>query len=136
MNAFENAKPFEDASIVLTEDVKDGHFFYIVADEENNAVNYQTRWSPNCDDVKDIAVHFGVEIEHHWEEGGCNCYGRAMYYPDGSTIRYDLPEEFLDQITEDDDGMYHFNGEEYECHEEIIEDEIDKEWDKLIESKQ
>jgi len=58
-------------------DVKDGYMFELW--RISNVVNYETRWSPNTDIVKQIADHFQVDFIHEYVEPMNNIHGKISY---------------------------------------------------------
>ena len=42
-------------------------------------LQYNTRWSPNVYDTKEMARIFHLNMEHEYEEMGCGIYGKGIY---------------------------------------------------------
>jgi hypothetical protein len=59
---------------------EEGYFFelWMIA----NVINYETRWSPNTDIIKQVADHFEVDFIHQYAEPMNGIHGK-VYYTDG-----------------------------------------------------
>jgi len=55
----------------------EGYFFEIFT--IGNALNYETRWSPNTDIIKKVADHFGVDFVHGYDEPMNGERGKVYY---------------------------------------------------------
>lgn len=60
--------------------VDEGHFFEIWT--LGNVLNYETRWSPNTNILKEIADHFHLTFYHEFAEPMNGVYGK-VHYADG-----------------------------------------------------
>lgn len=124
--AIERENCEKQAQKIHSSEVKEGHFFDIF----NNGIeygeltiSYDTRWSPNIDDLAVLCKEYGVDAETEFNEPGCQVRGTAKVYSNGAYLTEFVEEEFLDLIEYDiTTGLYTYNGEEYEVFEEIIED--------------
>ncbi len=98
---------------------KDGYFFDLRVEDE--VIYYETRWSPNTDIVQEIAEHFDIEFTHHYDESGTCIYGEAIY-KDGMLTKVELDmADFAAYKYDVDEETYLFEGQYYECSEEIKE---------------
>ena len=124
--AIERETAEKQAQKIHSSEVKDGHFFDLYnygIEHEELRVLYETRWSPNLDDLALLCKEFGVDAETEFNEPGCQVHGTANLYSDGTYAEECVEQEFLDLIEWDmDTSLYTYNGEEYEVFEEIIED--------------
>ena len=124
--AIERETAERQAQAIHSSEVKEGYFFDIF----NNGIeygeltiSYDTRWSPNIDDLAVLCKEFGVDAETEFNEPGCQVHGVAWVYSDGTYTEEYVEQEFLDLIEYDiATDLYTYNGEEYEVFEEIIED--------------
>lgn len=55
----------------------DGYFFELWT--LSNVLNYETRWSPNTDVLKQVADHFGVEFSYEYVEPMNSIHGKITY---------------------------------------------------------
>jgi hypothetical protein len=86
-------------------------------------VQYETKWSPNIEDVTAIVKHFEVDCEYDYSETGNGIYGKFTYESATGTEN--------DVCLDDDDfgkfnyleasDIYTFEGNEYESDGEILE---------------
>lgn len=98
---------------------EDGYFFDLRVEDE--VIYYETRWAPNTDRVREIADHFDVRFTHNYEESGNCIYGEATY-KDGVLTKVDLDfEDFNLYEYDEEKDTYTFEGQSYECSEEIQE---------------
>lgn len=99
-----------------------GYFFNIYQNEGDTGMfQYETKWSPNTEIVRQIAAYYKVDFIQDYEELGCMVYGRAEY-TDGILTDTHLEQEDFDafEFNEDTDS-YFFEGETYESEYEILE---------------
>ena len=129
-------------------EVVEGYFFSIYYERLDNEIyfQYETRWSPNIDDVSQLCKEFKVSAEHEYSEPGCRIYGTATYdwsalnqqhiyhdqflfklensltaRPNGCYSVNQIEEEFLDLIEYDiDSDRYIYEGEYWDSEMEII----------------
>jgi hypothetical protein len=124
--AIERETAERQAQAIHSSEVKDGYFFDLFnngIEHEELTISYETRWSPNLDDLALLCKEFGVDAETEFNEPGCQVHGFAWVYSDGTYTEEYVEEEFLDLIEWDmDTSLYTYNGESYEVFEEIIED--------------
>jgi hypothetical protein len=124
--AIERETAERQAQAIHSSEVKDGYFFDIFnngIEHEELTISYDTRWSPNIDDLAVLCKEYGVDAETEFNEPGCQVHGVAWVYSDGTYTEEYVEQEFLDLIEYDiATDLYTYNGEEYEVFEEIIED--------------
>jgi hypothetical protein len=128
---------------ILQEGTDDGYYFNITVEDENVnededdvdemfiQIRYDTKWSPNVNNLQWFGLNFGVDFLLEYEESGNQMYGhyRFMYSVDSeedSILQHRfLTDEEHDQcmFLESDDGLTrHYR---HECTQET--------WDELIE---
>jgi hypothetical protein len=57
-----------------------GYFFEIYQNDDVTGVfQYETKWSPNTEEVQKIAEHYNVNFTQDYEELGNCVYGRATF---------------------------------------------------------
>ncbi|MBZ4192021.1 hypothetical protein [Niabella beijingensis] len=101
-------------------------WFFDIRWEEEDALYYDTRWSPNIEIVRQIAEHYKVNFTYDYEELGCLVYGRVTY-TDGILTNTFLEQSDFDAFELDEDtDLYHFEGETYESEFEILETLLDR----------
>lgn len=150
---------------ILQESSEDSYFFNISVEDENVnedrdvdeifiQIRYDTKWSPNPENLKWIAMKFEIDFVQEYEEGGNKLYGqyRLLQSDDSEEDsilqhRY-LTDEEHDQcmFLESDDGLTrHYRNEcseetwcelndedgwsEMEDYEQLENTLIDKEWE-------
>ncbi len=105
-------------------EVSQDWFFDIEVDYDENdghVVVYNTKWSPNLEDLEAIAVHCGVNFSVDYEELGENIFGKAIL-TDAGIVRYDLEDEDFDLYSySEEDDIYTYNGEFIDCEADILE---------------
>ncbi|QHC84706.1 hypothetical protein AS589_07855 [Empedobacter brevis] len=99
-----------------------GYFFDIYQDDDVTGIfQYETKWSPNIEEVQKIAEHYNVNFVQDYQElGDCIC-GRATF-TDG--IRTDIfleYEDFEKYEYDKETDTYHFEGKDYDSEYEILE---------------
>ncbi|MGC4129006.1 MAG: hypothetical protein QM564_05460 [Bergeyella sp.] len=99
-----------------------GYFFDLCFDNaETGVFQYQTKWSPNIEIVKEIAEHFKVDFVQDYEELGNLIFGRAIFENNELTDIY-LEDEDFDQFQYDDEkDQWIFEGNIYGSDFEILE---------------
>ena len=107
-------------------EVVEGYFFdiYYEVYDDHITLQYETRWSPNIDDVAQLCKECKVSAEHEYSESGMQIYGTATYDASGEYTDEQVKQEFLDLIEYDDEsGMYLYEGEYWESEDDLIETE-------------
>lgn len=109
-------------------EVVEGYFFDIYSEDYSDknyiTLQYETKWSPNIDDVAQICKEYKVSAEHEYSEPGEQIYGTAISDENGCYSVNQIEDEFLDLIEYDDEsGMYVYEGEYWECEDDLIEAE-------------
>lgn len=101
---------------------EDRYFFNIYIDGDSQGVyQYQTRWAPNTEALVAIARQYGAGFEQDYEESGCMVFGKATF-ADGVLGDTCLDGEDFDAYEYDQQqDLYHFEGETYESSYEILE---------------
>lgn len=108
------------------DEVKDGYFFDIYHEQhdDHTTLLYETRWSPNIDDVAELCREYKVSAMHDYSEPGCQVYGTVAYDKSGEYTEEQVHQEFLDLIEYDDEsGMYVYEGQQWESEDDLIETE-------------
>ena len=88
---------------------------------DNDTVSYETRWSPNIEEMKQIADFYKTGFNYYYEELGNLVYGVARYENGVLTDTYLESSDFslFDQIEDEDKWI--FEGETYESEYDILE---------------
>jgi hypothetical protein len=113
---------------VFLAEVKQDYFFNICSDVGEESfdyftVNYDTKYSPNIEDVIEIANHFNLNFELTYQETGCCIFGKAILTAGNSEAQiFDLDNADFDLYECDDEGNYTYKGEFWESYDEILED--------------
>lgn len=89
---------------------------------------YDTKWSPNIDDVQTIAKTLDCDFKMYYEEIGVGIYGYAQMV-NGLFQEIDLDDTDTDQVEYDEDlDSYTFRDLEYEsqydCYEILLEEKL------------
>jgi hypothetical protein len=108
------------------DEVKEGYFFDIYHEQHDDHITlqYETRWSPNQEDLALLCKEYKVSAEHEYSESGMQIYGTATYDASGEYTDEQVSQEFLDLIEYDDEsGMYLYEGEYWESEDDLIETE-------------
>lgn len=107
-------------------EVVEGYFFdiYFERYDDHITLQYETKWSPNQEDLALLCKEYKVSAEHEYSEPGMQIYGTATYNASGEYTDEQIEQEFLDLIEYDDEsGMYLYEGEYWECEDDLIEAE-------------
>ena len=107
-------------------DVVEGYFFdiYFEVYDDHITLQYQTRWSPNQEDLALLCKEYKVSAEHEYSESGMQIYGTTTYNESGEYTDEQVKQEFLDLIEYDDESsVYIYNGEIWDNEDDLIETE-------------
>lgn len=106
----------------FVEDSNGGYFFDIHQDDDVTGIfQYETKWSPNIVEVQKIAEHYKVNFTQDYEQlGNCVC-GRATFSDRLLTDIYLDDEDFDKYEYDEENSVWHFEGETYESDYEILE---------------
>lgn len=107
-------------------EVVEGYFFDIYHEQYDDHITlqYETRWSPNQEDLALLCKEYKVSAEHEYSESGCQIYGTANYDASGEYTDEQIKAEFLDLIEYDDKtNKYIYEGEYWDSEDELIETE-------------
>jgi hypothetical protein len=117
----------------FVQDTNGDYFFSISQDNESAGVfQYETKWSPNTEAVKQIAEHFKVGFTHDYEELGCSVYGKAIF-ENGILTNTCLDSQDFDSFElEEETDTYHFEGKEYESEWEILETLLERKTENRV----
>lgn len=108
------------------DEVVEGYFFDIYHEQYDDHITlqYQTRWSPNQEDLALLCKEYKVSAEHEYSESGCQIYGTTIYDESGEYTDEQVKTEFLDLIEYDDESnKYIYEGEYWDSEDELIETE-------------
>ncbi len=99
-----------------------GYFFNIYWNAEDQGIfQYETKWLPNSEILRSIAVYYKVDFVQDYEEIGNGIYGRASCQ-NGILDDVCLSDEELEAYRYDGEtDTYHFEGAIYESDGEILE---------------
>lgn len=99
-----------------------GYFFDLYLDNDNTEVfQYQTKWSPNIEIVKEIAERYKVDFVQNYEEMGNLIYGQATYNNGIFQDIYLEDEDFEQYEYDEETDNYLFEDETYNSDTEILE---------------
>ena len=104
------------------------YWFFEIYTDELDTIRYDTRWSPNVDDLIKIANHFDLGFEVQFEETVNNIFGKAIYTAGNEEAQfYELHNSDFElyEFLQDED-TYLYEGEKYECEYEILETIFEK----------
>lgn len=107
-------------------EVVEGYFFdiYFERYDDHITLQYETRWSPNIEDLALLCKEYKVSAEHDYSESGCQIYGTATYNESGEYTDEQVKQEFLDLIEYDDKiDKYIYEGEIWDNEDDLIETE-------------
>lgn len=107
-------------------EVVEGYFFDIYHEQYDDYITlqYETRWSPNIEDLALLCKEYKVSAEHEYSESGMQIYGTTIYDESGEYTDEQVHQEFLDLIEYDDEsGMYLYEGEYWDSEDDLIETE-------------
>lgn len=106
----------------ISQDTHGDYFYNISQDNESAGVfQYETKWSPNTDAVKQIAEHFKVNFTQDYEELGCLVYGQAIFEEGILTDTCLDSQDFDSYELDEETDTYHFEGTEYDSEWEILD---------------
>lgn len=102
-----------------------GYMFEIYAGDEDDPqdfISFMSRWTPVDKQIIKIAKLFNLEFEYEYSELGMGIHGKFVFN-DGLLDDYCLTDEDIDLAVpgNEDEDFYIYEGEEYECREEILE---------------
>jgi hypothetical protein len=102
-------------------EVKQDYFFDIYTDE-TEIISYNTKWSPNVEDIIEIANHFDLNFECTYQELGENIFGKAVFTAGNpESKRFDLEKSDFDLYSFfQDDDIYNYQGEDFESEEDLL----------------
>jgi len=98
---------------------QDGYFFDIRW--EDDALYYETKWSPNTAVIMEIAVRFGVEFSYGYEESSMGIYGEATFKKGVFTDTFLDQEDFSLYHYHNQSNLFVFEGDTYESNSEILD---------------
>lgn len=99
-----------------------GYFFEIYQEEDVTGVfRYETKWSPNIEELREIAERYNVDFAQDYEELCNRVCGRATFSEGILTDVYLEYEDFEQFEFDEETDTYHFEGEDYDSEYEILE---------------
>jgi hypothetical protein len=104
-------------------EVVEGYFFdiYFERYDDHITLQYETKWSPNIEDLALLCKECKVSAEHEYSEPGFQIYGTTTYDASGEYTDEQIEQEFLDLIEyNDESGMYLYNNEYWDSESELI----------------
>ena len=63
----------------LPDFIQNGNHYMFSINWTDDTVSYQTKWSPNIEEMKQVADYFGTGFIYYYEELGSLVYGEARY---------------------------------------------------------
>lgn len=103
--------------------IKDGNTYFFSIDKQSEGVyRYETKWTPNLDEVCQIAEKLGItDFVHEYDELNCLIFGKAIS-TNGNLINYQLEnKDFEKYELNEDECTYTFAGEIYQSEWEILD---------------
>ncbi|MFL9836768.1 hypothetical protein ABS768_04610 [Flavobacterium sp. ST-75] len=105
------------------------YFFDLYWDDgEVGTYQYTTRWAPNTEVVKLIAMRCGADFTLEYEEMGCLVYGRTTFI---NGIMRDIcleNEDFDAYLWDEEEDTYRFEGKTYYSQWEILDTLLERRW--------
>lgn len=108
----EGVRPFDEGEYMFDIYISDKRFF-----------SFESRWSPVINSLKFLALKHSVNVSNEYHEPNMCIYGK-WEYDSKSNSEFDicLEQEEYDLFSYDEEtSIYHFEGEDYETDEEILE---------------
>lgn len=100
---------------------KDGYFFEIYQDDtEECTFEYETRWSPNIENLWTIANHYNVGFVLDYEESGCMVLGKTIFENEILTDYFLNQCDFQDCTYNAETDSYEFEGVIYEYKDDVM----------------
>ena len=98
-------------------------WFFEIYEDDSEVISYATKWSPNVLDLIEIANYFNLGFEVRYEESSNQIFGKAIFTAGNTEAKfYDLKSEDFDQFEyNEDNDIYTYKGEEYECESDILD---------------
>lgn len=96
-------------------------WFFAIRWEAEDALYYDTKWSPNTEIVRHIADHYKVGFTYDYEELGCLVYGQAIFEEGILTDTCLDSQDFDSYELDEETDTYHFEGTEYDSEWEILD---------------
>ena len=105
----------------LPDFIQNGERYMFSINWDNDTVSYETKWSPNFEEMKQIADYYKTEFNYYYEELGNLVYGVARYENGILTDTFLDNSDFdlFNQIEDEDKWM--FEGQTYESEFDILE---------------
>ena len=110
----------------------DNHYLFDF-DRNGDQWNFETRWSPPIEEIFTIARTLGVSVEMDYVETGNCIFGRMRYdHTTGEVIDICLDDSDFERVEcDDDEGIYQFDGKEYDSEYEPLEIMLDAKWNDI-----
>lgn len=101
-------------------------FDMMISDSTDTSVefSYETKWSPNIEDLADVCKEYGVTATCEYQEDGMDIRGTTIYNADGTYMDIPMEQKFLELVTysiDDDIFTYTPTGEQGDCRDDLIE---------------
>lgn len=108
-------------------------YIFELFDEDQNTMQFQTKWSPNIDAILQIAKHYNLNFDHEYEELACQLFGKTIF-KDGELYTYNLEQSDFDlyKPSDQNEDNYTYNGSEWDSEAEIIEDIFEKKYPNML----
>ena len=88
---------------------------------EAEVIHCQTKWAPPLDVMREVGEYLDVDFEMEYQESGEPMFGR-FWRENGEFGAIELEDEDFNLVSyKEDIDRYVFEGEEYECQEEVLE---------------
>lgn len=106
---------------------EEGFFFDIFIDGES--ISYQSKWSPNIEDLNKVAKEYGISYSCRYYEPGNLVYGKCSFKDGVFSDVYLLDADFPEYDFEKD--AYTVDGKIIESEEEYLSDTLEKKINNL-----
>jgi len=118
-----------DGVSLLPHDKTNRYMFHLDVDEPNDihlSIRFDTKWYISIEDMKAICDKFHVNITCDYEECGMGIYGCFQYLYGGlAEFHNEIPDDVMQNVVEDDDGLATYKDKTYETLYSFIEEYLD-----------
>jgi Ferredoxin-like domain in Api92-like protein len=119
-----------DGVSLLSNDKTNKYMFHLEIDDHTDnflVLRFDTKWYVSFEDYKAVCEKFKVNITCDYEECGMGIYGSFQYLYGGLAEVYnEIPDDVMQNVIEDDDGLVTYKDKTYENIYSFVEDYLDK----------
>ena len=109
----------------LPDFIPNGERYMFSINWDNDTVSYETKWSPNIEEMKQIADYYKTGFNYYYEELGNLVYG-VVRYENGMLADTFLDTSDFNLFTENDNDTWMFEVQTYESEFDILEILLEK----------